>query len=151
MSLPVSKEQILAKMQEFDALFQATVNVRTELWSMIASLSEGKPVADIEIPLTFYENGNVIAWGNDSERFTPSTFRLVQQLWLAPDRTLSKDDVREEVNEDEYASDGAVRHVLFNARQEMENVDFPYEIETLRKSKGYKMKIRNNVTDLRNG
>jgi len=36
----VPKEQILAKMQELDALLQAVVNVRTELWSMIADIDE---------------------------------------------------------------------------------------------------------------
>ena len=138
-------------MQEFDALLQATVNVRTELWSMIATLPDNTLLADIEIPLTFYDNGHIISWGNDSERFTPSTFRLIRQLWVTYDRTLSKEEVRESVNEDEEASDGAVRHVLCNARQEMEKVEFPYEIETLRKGKGYKMNTRNNVPNLRNG
>jgi len=110
---------------------QTAVEVRTELWSMIANLPNDKPFADIEIPLTFYENGHVISWGNDSERFSPSTFRLLQQLWFAPNRFLTKDEVREDVNEDEFASDGAVRHVLCDARREMENVEFPYEIETV--------------------
>ena len=150
-SLPVSKEQILAKMQEFDAILQAAVNVRTELWSMIATLPENMPIADIEIPLTFYDNGYIITWGNDSEHFSPSTFRLLLQLWFAPNRILSKEDVRETVNEDEDASDGAIRHVLCKARLEMEKVEFPYEIETLRKGKGYKMNVRDNVPNLRNG
>jgi DNA-binding response OmpR family regulator len=130
-SLSVSKEQILAKMQEFDVALQTAVNVRTELWSMIANLPESKRFTDIEIPLTFYDKGHVIAWGNDSEHFSPSTFRLLRQLWIAPDRTLSKDEVRESVNEDEEASNEAVWACLKRARQELEAVDFPYEIETL--------------------
>jgi DNA-binding response OmpR family regulator len=128
----VPKEQILAKMKELDAILQAAVNVRTELWTMIATLPDKEKLADIEIPLTFYENGHIIAWGDDSEHFSPSTFRLVRQLWIAVDHTLSKEDVRQDVNEDEEASDGAVRHVLYDARQEMTNTEFPYEIETIR-------------------
>jgi len=120
-SFLVLKEQILAKMQEFDVILQAAVNVRTELWSMIATLPDDTSFAD-----------------NDSEHFTPSTFRLLQQLWIAPDRTLSKDDVRECVNEDEEASDEAVWTCLKRARQELKSIDFPYEIETLR-GKGYRL------------
>jgi len=137
-SFPALKEQIFAKMQEFDVALQTAVNVRTELWSMIASLPESKRFTETEIPLTFYENGHIIAWGNDSEHFTPSTFRLIQQLWITPDHTLSKDDVRECVNEDEEASDEAVWTCLKRARQELKSIDFPYEIETLR-GKGYRL------------
>ena len=142
---PVSKDQILIKLQEFDVALQAmtvamqtAVDVRTELWSMIANLPNDPLFADIEIPLTFYENGRVIAWGNDSEHFRPSTFRLLQQLWVAPDRTLSKEEVRESVNEDEEASNEAVWACLKRARQELEAIDFPYRIETLR-GRGYRL------------
>lgn len=140
MSFPVSKEQILAKMQEFDALVQAAVNTRTELWSMIANMPDHVPIADIEIPLTFYDKGHIIAWGNDSEHFSPSTFRLLYQLWIAPDRTLSKENVRESVNKDEEASDGAVWTCLKRARKELETAYFPYGIETLR-GKGYRLTV----------
>jgi DNA-binding response OmpR family regulator len=138
MSFPASKEQILAKMQEFDALLQSAVIVRTELWSMIASLPENERFADIEIPLTFYENGNVIAWGDDSERFTPSTFRLVKQLWIAPDRTLSKEDVRCDVQGDEESKPGSIWTCISRVRQELLSVDFPYTILTLR-GRGYRL------------
>lgn len=105
---------------------------------MIADMPDNVPIAGIEIPLTFYDGGNVIAWGNDSERFTPMTYRLLQQLWLAPDRFLSKEDMRELVNEDEYASDEAVWTCLKRARQDIGAVNFPYEIETIR-GKGYRL------------
>jgi DNA-binding response OmpR family regulator len=141
-------------MQEFDVALQTAVNVRTELWSMIAALPENMPFADIEIPLTFYENGHVIAWGDDSEHFRPSTFRLIQQLWLTPDHTLSKEDVCQDVIEDEYASNLAVRLVINKARKELSNVKFPYEIETLR-GKGYRLKtidlLHNPVTPVKTG
>ena len=125
-------------MQEFDAILKSAIRVQSELWSMIATLPGVEGRAGIEVPLTFNEKGHIISWKDKSERFTPSTFRLVQQLWLAPDHTLSKEDVREGVNEDEYASNEAVWTCLKRARKEMEAVNFPYEIETLR-GKGYRL------------
>jgi len=138
MSLPAPKEQVLTKMQELDAALQTAIKVRTELWSMVANLPDKDKSGDVEIPLTFYDSGHIIAWGNDSEHFRPSTYRLIQQLYFAPDRTLSKEDVRESVNEDEEASDEAVWTCLKRARQELAAVEFPYEIETLR-SKGHRL------------
>jgi len=137
MSLPASKEQILEKMQELDAALQSAIRVRTELWSMLTVLPDSPLFTEINIPLTFYERGNLISWGNDSECFTPSTFRLVQQLWLAPDHTLSKDAVRQYVIEDKYASEKAIWTCVKRARQELESFCFPYEIETLY-GKGYR-------------
>jgi DNA-binding response OmpR family regulator len=145
MTFSLSKEQVLAKMQEFDASLQAViaatqvaVGLRTELWSMLANLPDDKHLVEISIPLTFYENGHVIAWGNDSEHFSPSTFRLVQQLWHAADHFISKEDVREAVQEDEESSPGSIRTCLSRAREELGNVDFPYKIETVH-SKGYRL------------
>ena len=146
-----SKEQILDKMQEFDAALQMAVNVRTELWSMIANLPDEKQFADIEIPLAFYENGRVIAWGNDSEHFRPSTFRLLQQLWFTPDRFLTKEDICQDVIEDVYASDLAIRLVINKARKELNNVEFPYEIETVQ-GRGYRLnRLKTTVSDIGNG
>ena len=146
MSVTVSKEQVLAKMQEFDASLQAViaatqvaVRMRTELWSMIADLPEDVELAEVQVPLTFYENGHVIAWGDDSEHFRPSTFRLVQQLWQAAERTLSKEDVRQDTIFDEDAKPESLRTLIKNARRELEAVYFPYEIETLW-GKGYRLK-----------
>ena len=150
-SLPVSKDQILAKMQEFDVALQMAVNARTELRSMIANLPDGKQFADIEIPLAFYENGRVIAWGNDSEHFRPSTFRLLQQFWLAPDHFLTKEDICLDVIEDEFASDLAIRLVINKARKELGNAEFPYAIETVQ-GRGYRLKRpETTVFDLENG
>jgi len=144
-SLSVSKEQLLAKMQEFDALLktmaatmQSAVKVRTELWSMIANVPDDIPFDGLEIPLTFYEGGHVIAWGNDSEHFTPSTFRLIQQLWIAPDRTLSKEDVRQDVLGDEESKPGSIWSCISRVRQELMSVDFPYTILTQR-GRGYRL------------
>ena len=145
MNVTVSKEQVLVKMQEFDASLQAVivatqaaVRMRTELWSMIADLPEDVELTEIQIPLTFYENGQVIAWGDDSEHFSPATFELLRQLWLAPRRSLSKEDIRQDVIGDDESTDNAIWVRLKTARQELSNVEFPYEIETLR-GKGYRL------------
>jgi len=63
-----AKEQVFTKMQELDAALKTAVSVRTELWSMMANLPEEDLFAGVTIPLTFYDNGHVIAWGDDSER-----------------------------------------------------------------------------------
>ena len=136
--MTAQRELLLAKMQEFDALLQAMVRVRSEIYSIVAAMPDGEKPEEIGIPLTFYESGHIIAWGDDSEHFRPSTFRLLQQLWLAPDHTLSKEDVRQDVNEDEYASDTAIRTVIKKARRELACVEFPYEIETI-PAKGYRL------------
>jgi len=149
MNLPATNEQIFAKMQELDALLQAAIRVRTELWSMLATRPDEKP-EEIGTELTFYENGYIISWGDDSEHFRPSTFRLLQQLWFAEDHTISKEDVRQDVNEDELASDTAVRLVVNKARQALDELEFPYEIETIR-GKGYRLKaLETNVSNLGN-
>ena len=135
---PTSKEQILEKMQELDTTLQSAIRVRTELWSMIVNFPDTKLFVNIEIPLTFYDKGNLISWGNDSECFSPSTFRFLQQLWLAPDHTLSKNAVRRDVLEDKHAREEAIWTCVKRARQELEAVDFPYEIKTLY-GKGYRL------------
>jgi len=137
---PVSKEQILAKMQEFEVILQSAFRVQSELQSMMAHVPDDMPFSDVEIPLKFNDNGYIIVWQNNCARFTPSTYRLLRQLWFAPNRSRSKEDVRQDVNEDEEASDGAVRLVIHDARQEMKNAQFPYEIETLW-GKGYRLNL----------
>jgi DNA-binding response OmpR family regulator len=138
MSLQVMKEQIFIKMQELDTVLQTAVNVRTELWSAIASLSGSETSAEIGIPLTFYENGHIIAWGDDSEHFSPATFELLRQMWFVPNRFLSKEDIRQDVIGDDESTDNAIWVRMKTARQELDSVGFPYEIETLR-GKGYRL------------
>ena len=150
MSLTVLKERVFAKMQELDIVLQAAVNVRTELWSMVANMMTEETFAEIEFPLTFYENGHVIAWGDDSESFTAATFELLRQLWIASDHTLSKEDIRQHVIEDDEATDNAVWLRLKNARQELDALEFPYEIETLR-GKGYRLTTRQKPVQIDTG
>lgn len=128
-------------MHELDTALQTAINVRTEVWSLIASLPDAETFADIEIPLTFYQNGHVIAWGDDSEHFTPATFELMQQLWFAPMHTLSKEDIRQDVILDDDATDNAIWTRIKDARKEMNNVHFPYSIVTLH-GLGYRLTTR---------
>jgi len=91
--------------------------------------------------LTFWENGTVIAWGNDSEHFSPATFHLLQQLWVAPDHFLSKEEIRDGVVRDEDATNEVLRTLVRQARREMEAVKFPHTIDTVR-SQGYRLIVR---------
>ena len=100
---------------------------------------DGQSIADFEKNLK--GNGHVIAWGDDSEHFSPASFGLLQQLWHAPGHTLSKEDIRQDVIEDYEATDNAIWLRINSARQELRNVEFPYEIETLR-GKGYRLTAR---------
>jgi DNA-binding response OmpR family regulator len=135
------KEKAFAKLHELDAALQTAINVRTELWSLVADLPSLETLVDIEIPLTFYEKGYVIAWGDDSEHFTSLTFEFLRRLWFAPKHTLSKRDIRKTVIGDPEATDNAIWVRIKNARQELREVDFPYELETLY-DKGYRLKAK---------
>ena len=141
MPIPASKEQVLVKMQELDVALQTAIKIRSELWSMIANLPADTRFAGLEIPLTFYESGNVIVWGNQNKSFTPPTFRLLLELWCAPDRTLSKETIRHVVKDDGEATDIALWTHISRAREEIQSVDFPYFIETLR-NEGYRLAKR---------
>jgi DNA-binding response OmpR family regulator len=132
------KDLLLAKMQELDVAVQTVVRVRSEIYSIIAAMPSREELHEVGIPLVFYENGHIIAWGDDSEHFTPSTFRLLRQLWCAPDHFVSKEDIRQDVQEDEYSTPEALRTLIKAARKELKVVDFPYEIET-RWNKGYRI------------
>jgi hypothetical protein len=87
MTIASLKDQLLAQMQEWDTALQTMMKVRSEMYRILSGLSDGDIPDEIGIPLTFYENGQIISWGDDSEHFTPQTFRLLQQLWLAPTGT----------------------------------------------------------------
>ena len=67
---------------------------------------------------------------------TPATFQLVFQLWETPERFLSKETLKEVVMDDEEAGENSVRERVRKARRELQEADFPYEIETKR-GKGY--------------
>lgn len=88
--------------------------------------------------LVFHGNGYTIVWEDDSVRVSPVTFRLVQQFWVAHDRFLSKEDVRQDVVEDDDASETVLRVLIAKARKELKAVHFPYEIVT-EWGKGYRL------------
>ena len=139
---------MLSKLQEFDAAMQTAnaamqtmVKVRTEIYSIVGAMPDNDVSTINEIPLTFYENGQIIAWGDDSEHFTPQTFRFVYHLWHAPERFLSKEDVRDCVQGDDESKPPSLRTCISRARQELRDVDFPYGISTVH-SKGYGLTVQ---------
>ena len=87
--------------------------------------------------LVFHSNGYTIVWEDDSVRLSPATFQLVRQFWTAPDRFLSKEDVRQDVVEDEDASETVLRGLIAKARKELKAAGFPHEIVT-EWGKGYR-------------
>jgi len=74
----------------------------------------------------------------DFSMFKDTTRRLLTELWDAPERMLEKEDIRQDVILDEYASDGAVKQVIGRARIEMQEKRFPYVIKTVF-NRGYQL------------
>ena len=77
----------------------------------------------------------------DFSMFKDTTRRLLTELWDAPERMLSHEDIRQDVILDEYASDGAVKHVIMRARKELMNHEFAYNIRSIW-GKGYQIVAR---------
>ena len=75
----------------------------------------------------------------DLSMFKDTTRRLLVELWDAPEKMISKEDIRVDVMFDDEASDEAVKMVIRRARQEIEaHSFFPYEIATIPR-KGYRL------------
>ena len=72
----------------------------------------------------------------DFSIFKPTTCRLLTVMYEAPDRMLYRDDIRQEVMEDEYASEKAVWNVVDRAREEI--AEYNIEIKTIH-GKGYQL------------
>ena len=85
----------------------------------------------------FCEDG-IIIWENRHHVFSPSTYALLQQFFETPNRTLSKEDVRQDVLNDDDAREGSVRQCILAARRELQRTEFPYRIETITR-KGYRL------------
>ena len=81
---------------------------------------------------------NIIVWGNKQHVFSPSTYTLLQQFFNAPNRMLSKEDVRQDVLRDDDAREGSVRQCILLARKELLRTGFPCRIETITR-KGYRL------------
>ena len=81
---------------------------------------------------------NIIVWGEQQHVFCPSTYTLLKQFFDAPNRMLSKEDVRQDVLGDDDAREGSVRQCILAARKELRRTEFPYRIETITR-KGYRL------------
>ena len=77
----------------------------------------------------------------DFSMFKDTTRRLLTELWDAPRRMLSQQDIREDVMLDAYATDGAVREAMRKARRELRSQNFAYDIKNI-KNKGYGLVVR---------
>ena len=72
----------------------------------------------------------------DFSIFKPTTCRLLTAMYEAPDKMLYHDDIRQDVMDDEYASEMAIKNVVRRARQEIGG----YEIEIKNiHGKGYQL------------
>jgi len=93
--------------------------------------------AGLRPPLIFCED-SIIVWQNSPHVFSPCTYTLLKQFFDAPDMTLSKEDVRQDVLCDDDAREGTVRQCILEARKELRRNQFPYRIETITR-KGYRL------------
>jgi len=83
--------------------------------------------------------GNTEQIDLDVSQFKDTTNRLLTEFLNAPDKILSKEDIRQDVILDEYASENAVMSAVKRARKEMQACrDCHYEIRNM-KRRGYKL------------
>jgi DNA-binding response OmpR family regulator len=92
---------------------------------------------DVPVACQFCED-HVVVWNDQPHVFTPSTYTLLKQFFDAPNMTLSKEDVRQDVMGDDEAREGSVRQCISGARKELRRSGFPYRIETITR-KGYRL------------
>ena len=89
------------------------------------------------VPCYFGEDG-IVMWQDRQHVFCPSTYALLKHFFDAPNWTLSKEDVRQDVLNDDDASEGSIRQCILEARKELRRFQFPYRIETIIR-KGYRL------------
>jgi len=86
----------------------------------------------------------------DFSMFKDTTRRLLIELWDAPQRMLSKQDICNDVILDEYASNVAVRLVITKAKKEMAtHSDFHYVIKNI-KRRGYQLVCKETFPNVSN-
>ena len=90
----------------------------------------------------------VVVWKEQPHVFCPGTYNLLQQFFAAPNMTLSKEDIRQDVLHDDDAKEGSIRQCISEARKELERSGFPYRIETITR-KGYRL-IRSDMCQEKN-
>ena len=74
----------------------------------------------------------------DFSMFKDTTRRLLTEFWVAPDRMLSHEDIRQDVIGDDLANDCTVWQVICRANAELVKKKFPFEIKNVKK-KGYRL------------
>ena len=80
----------------------------------------------------------------DFSQFNDMTRRLLIELWDAPNRMLSHEQLKEYMLSDENANNSTLRKIVERARVELKNnPEFHYEIGSVR-GKGYRL-IRREV------
>ena len=87
--------------------------------------------------LQFCEDG-IIAYGDQMYVFAPNSYALLRQFCGAPNWTLSKEDIRQDVLCDDDAREGNLRQCILKARKELGRSRFPFRIETIVR-KGYRL------------
>ena len=85
-----------------------------------------------------FRKDNIIAWLDQQHVFSPSTYTLLKQFFDAPNRILSKEDIRQDVMGDDEAREGSIRQCILESRKELRRHGFPYHVETIR-GKGYRL------------
>ena len=81
---------------------------------------------------------HIIAWADQQHVFSPCTYMLLKHFFEAPNMMLFKEDVRQDVIQDDDAREGTVRQCILAARKELRRTGFPYRIETITR-KGYRL------------
>ncbi|MDR3181647.1 MAG: winged helix-turn-helix domain-containing protein [Planctomycetaceae bacterium] len=94
---------------------------------------------EVRLPpeITFCDD-SVIGWQNRRCWFSPQTYRLLQELYSAEDKTLSKEDVRQDVIFDDEVDEGALRQCIAQARKEIRAGKIPLRTETITR-RGYRL------------
>ena len=92
---------------------------------------------EVPMPCRFCED-NIIAWQDRQHVFSPNTYSLLKHFFAAADMLLSKEDVRQDVLQDDDAREGSLRQCISTARKELRRHHFPYRIDTIVR-KGYRL------------
>jgi len=84
------------------------------------------------------QDGSECTGKPDFSRLKDTTSRLLTEFWNAPNRTLSHEDIRQDVIFDEEANDKTIWQVISRARKELSDTRYPYAIKSI-DGKGYQL------------
>jgi len=65
---------------------------------------------------------HIIVWSDQPHIFTPSTYNLLKQFFEVPTLMLSKEDIRQDVLQDDDAKEGSIRQCILEARRELKRI-----------------------------